>query len=158
MAEEKRFGFDTLAVHAGQRPDPVTDSRAVPINQFDVQFRKIGINARFVDIGNHEAVRKAIGPKTKCIFAETLGNPKIDVLDIEAVAKIAHDNGIPLVVDNTFASPYLCRPLEWGADIVVHSATKFICGHGTVIAGAIVDGGRFPWDNGNFPGMTEPSK
>src|SRR5207249_3411128 len=89
---------------------------------------------------------------------ETLGNPKIDVLDIEAVAKIAHDNGVPLVVDNTFASPYLCRPIDFGADIVVHSATKFICGHGTTMGGAIVDAGRFPWNNGKFPGMTEPSK
>src|SRR5437899_2911161 len=244
MKGDRQFGFDTLAVHAGQRPDPVTGARAVPIyqtsayvfedtdhaanlfalqrfgniysrimnpttavfeeriaalengigavatasgqaaqhialvslmdagdefvasstlyggtiNQFDVQFRKIGINARLVDIGNHDATRHAIGPKTKCIFAETLGNPKIDVLDIEAVAKIARDNGIPLVVDNTFASPYLCRPLDFGADIVVHSATKFICGHGTTMGGAIVDAGRFPWNNGKFPGMTEPSK
>jgi O-acetylhomoserine (thiol)-lyase len=128
------------------------------INQFDVQFRKIGINARFVDIGNHDAIRNAIGPKTKCIFAETLGNPKIDVLDIEAVAAIAHEHGIPLLVDNTFASPYCCRPIDWGADIVLHSATKFICGHGTTMGGAIVDAGRFPWNNGKFPGMTEPSK
>jgi O-acetylhomoserine (thiol)-lyase len=241
---EKRFAFDTLAVHAGQRPDPVTGARAVPIyqtsayvfedsdhaanlfalqrfgniysrimnptvaafeeriaalengigavatasgqaaqhialfslmeagdefvasstlyggtiNQFDVTFRKAGINARFVDIGDLAAVRRAIGPKTKCIFAETLGNPKIDVLDIEAMATLAHEHGIPLVVDNTFASPWCCRPIDWGADIVVHSATKFICGHGTTMGGVIVDAGRFPWDNGKFPGMTQPSK
>jgi O-acetylhomoserine (thiol)-lyase len=241
---EKRFGFDTLAVHAGQRPDPVTGSRAVPIyqtsayvfedsdhaanlfalqrfgniysrimnptvaafeeriaalengigavatasgqaaqhialfslmqagdefiasrtlyggtiNQFDVTFRKAGIEARFADIGDPGALRAAITPKTKCIFAETLGNPKIDVLDIEAIAALAHENGIPLVVDNTFASPYCCRPIDWGADIVVHSATKFICGHGTTMGGVIVDAGRFPWNNGKFPGMTEPSK
>jgi O-acetylhomoserine (thiol)-lyase len=91
-------------------------------------------------------------------YAEMIGNPTADVIDIEALAQLAHDNGVPLVVDNTFASPYLCRPLEWGADIVVHSATKFICGHGTAIGGVIVDSGRFPWDNGKFPGMTEPSK
>src|SRR6266478_3915699 len=206
MHGEKQFGFDTLAVHAGQRPDPVTGARAVPIyqtsayvfedtdhaanlfalqrfgniysrimnptvavfeeriaalengigaiatssgqaaqhialfslmgagdefiasttlyggtvNQFDVTFRKVGINPVFVNIGNHERIRRAITPRTKCIFAETLGNPKIDVLDIESVAKIAHDNGVPLVVDNTFASPYLCRPIDFGADIVVH--------------------------------------
>src|SRR5256714_3136102 len=206
MANEKHFGFGTQAVHAGQRPDPVTGSRAVPIyqtsayvfedtdqaanlfalqrfgniysrimnptvavfeeriaalengigavatasgqaaqhialfslmdagdefvsstslyggtiNQFDVTFRKVGINPVFVNIGNHDAIRSAIGPKTKCIFAETLGNPKIDVLDIEAVAKIAHDHGIPLIVDNTLASPHLSPPLDLGADIAVH--------------------------------------
>lgn len=242
--DEKRFGFNTMAVHAGQRPDPVTGSRAVPIyqtsayifedsdhaanlfalqrfgniysrimnptvavfeeriaalengigavatasgqaaqhialfslmdagdefvasstlyggtiNQFDVTFRKVGIHPTFVNISDLDAVRRAITPKTKCIFAETLGNPKIDVLDIEAAARIAHEHDIPLVVDNTFASPYCCRPIDWGADIVVHSATKFICGHGTTMGGVIVDAGRFPWDNGKFPGMTEPSK
>jgi O-acetylhomoserine (thiol)-lyase len=244
MAKEKQFGFGTQAVHAGQRPDPVTGSRAVPIyqtsayifedtdqaanlfalqrfgnvysrimnptvavfeeriaalengigavatasgqaaqhialfslmgagdefiasttlyggtvNQFDVTFRKVGINPVFVNIGDHDAIRRAVTPKTKCIFAETLGNPKIDVLDIEAVSAIAHDSGIPLVVDNTFASPYCCRPIDWGADIVLHSATKFICGHGTTMGGVIIDAGRFPWNNGKFPGMTEPSK
>ena len=240
----KEFGFDTLAVHAGQRPDPVTGARAVPIyqtgayvfedadhaanlfalqrfgniysrimnptvavfeermaalengigalatasgqaaqfitlftlmqagdefvssstlyggsfQQFDVSFRKLGINARFVDASDLDSWRSAITDKTKCLYAEIMGNPKIDVLDIEGVAKIAHEAGVPLIVDNTFASPYLCRPLDWGADIVVHSATKFICGHGTTIAGVIVDGGKFPWNNGKFPGMTEPSK
>lgn len=244
MADEKQFGFDTLAVHAGQRPDPVTGSRAVPIyqtsayvfedtdhaanlfalqrfgniysrimnptvavfeeriaalengigaiatasgqaaqhialmtlmeggdefvtsstlyggtiNQFDVTFRKLGVNARFVDAGDLNAWRRAITEKTKCLYAETLGNPKIDVLDIEAVANIAHEHGVPLVVDNTFATPYLCRPIDWGADIVLHSATKFICGHGTTMGGVIVEAGKFPWGNGRFPGMTEPSK
>ncbi len=242
--EDKRFGLDTLAVHAGQRPDPVTGSRAVPIyqtsayifedtdhaanlfalqrfgniysrimnptvgvfeervaalengigavatasgqaaqhlalftlmeagdefvssrslyggtyQQFDVSFRKVGINARFVDGSDLQQWRDAVTPRTKAFFAEVLGNPTIDVLDIEPLAELAHEVGVPLVVDNTFASPYLCRPLEWGADIVVHSATKFICGHGTAIGGVIVDAGRFPWDNGRFPGMTEPSK
>jgi len=242
--KDKRFGLDTLAVHAGQRPDPVTGSRAVPIyqtsayvfedtdhaanlfalqrfgnvysrimnptvgvfeervaalengigavatasgqaaqhltlftlmeagdefvasrslyggtyQQFDVSFRKVGINARFVDGSDLQQWRDAVTPRTKAFFAEMLGNPTIDVLDIEPLAELAHEVGVPLIVDNTFASPYLCRPLEWGADIVVHSATKFICGHGTAMGGVIVDAGRFPWDNGRFPGMTEPSK
>jgi O-acetylhomoserine (thiol)-lyase len=240
----RQYGFDTLAVHAGQRPDPVTGARAVPIyqtsayvfedtehaanlfalqrfgniysrimnptvavfeerlaalengigaiatasgqaaqhltiftlmqagdefvssrslyggsyQQFDVSFRKMGIDCVFVDGGDLDAWRRAITPKTRALYAETMGNPTIDVLDIEGVARIAHEAGVPLVVDNTFASPYLCRPLDWGADIVLHSATKFINGHGTAIAGVIVDSGRFPWDNGNFPGMVEPSK
>ena len=244
MDEDRQFGFDTLAVHAGQRPDPVTGSRAVPIyqtgayvfedtehaanlfalqrfgniysrimnptvavfeeriaalengigavatasgqaaqhlalftlmeagdefvssrslyggsfQQFDVSFRKVGINARFVDGADLDQWQAAVTPRTKAFYAETLGNPTIDLVDIEPLAQLAHENGVPLVIDNTFASPYLCRPLEWGADIVVHSATKFICGHGTAIGGVIVEAGRFPWDNGKFPGMTEPSK
>src|SRR5499433_909245 len=244
MHGEKQFGFDTLAVHAGQRPDPVTGARAVPIyqtgayvfedtdhaanlfalqrfgniysrimnptvavfeeriaalengigaiatasgqaaqhltifalmqagdefissrslyggsfQQFDVSFRKLGIETRFVDPLDLDQWKAAVTPRTKAFYAETLGNPLIDVIDIEALANLAHEVGVPLIVDNTFASPYLCRPLDWGADIVVHSATKFICGHGTAIAGVIVDGGRFPWDNGKFPGMTEPSR
>ena len=244
MAAEKQFGFDTLAVHAGQRPDPVTGARAVPVyqtsayvfedtdhaanlfalqrfgniysrimnptvavfeervaalengigavatasgqaaqhltiftlmqagdqfvssrslyggtfQQFDVSFRKMGIDCRFVDVDNLGQWQAAVTDRTKAFYVETIGNPQIDVADIQALAELAHKVGVPLVVDNTFASPYLCRPLEWGADIVVHSATKFICGHGTAIGGVIVDGGRFPWDNGRFPGMTEPSK
>src|ERR671937_752042 len=244
LSGSKEFGIETLAVHAGQRPDPVTGARAVPVyqtsayvfedtehaanlfalqrfgniysrimnptvavfeervaalengigaiatasgqaaqhltiftlmqsgdefvashslyggtyTQFDVTFRKAGINCVFVDGTDLDAWKRAITPKTKALFAEIMGNPKIDVLDVEALARLAHENDVPLIVDNTFASPYLCRPLEWGADVVVHSATKFICGHGTTIAGVIVDGGRFPWNNGKFPGMTEPSK
>ena len=128
------------------------------ISQFDVTFRKMGINTIFVDPDEPENFRRAITPKTKAIFAETLGNPVINVLDIEAVANIAHEAGIPLILDNTIPSPYLCRPIEWGADIVVHSATKFIGGHGTSIGGVLVESGKFPWDNGLFPGMVEPSK
>ena len=244
MAEDRKFGFNTRALHAGQRPDPATGARAMPIyqtssfvfddpehaahlfalqrfgniytrimnpttaafeervasleggvgalavasgqsaqfitlftllshgdeivasntlyggtyTQLDISFRKMGINTTFIDSSDVENFRKAITPKTKVLYAETIGNPKIDVLNIEAVAKIAHEAGLPLVVDNTFASPYLCRPMEWGADLVVHSATKFIGGHGTSIGGIIVDSGKFPWDNGKFPGMTEPSK
>ena len=127
------------------------------ISQFDVTFRKMGINTIFVDPDEPENFAAAITPKTKAIFAETLGNPVINVLDIEAVAAIARDAGIPLILDNTIPSPYLCRPFEWGADIVVHSATKFIGGHGTSIGGVVVESGKFPWDNGNFPSMVQPS-
>jgi O-acetylhomoserine (thiol)-lyase len=123
-----------------------------------VTFRRWGINTIFVDPDDPENFRRALTPKTKAIFAETLGNPVINVLDVEAVANIAHEAGIPLVVDNTIPSPYLCRPMDWGADIVVHSATKFIGGHGTSIGGVLVESGRFPWDNGNFPEMMEPSR
>ena len=243
MSDDHTFGFDTLLLHAGQRPDPTTGARAVPIyqstsfvfddtedaaalfalrkfgniytrimnptnavleeriatleggigglalasgqsaqamailslaeagdqivaaatlyggtyTQMDITFRKMGIDTVFVDPDDPENFRKAITPKTKLLYGETLGNPRINVLDIEAVADIAHEAGVPLMIDNTFATPYLCRPIEWGADIITHSATKFIGGHGTSIGGLIVDSGQFPWDNGKFPGMTEPS-
>jgi len=127
-------------------------------SQFDVSFRRLGIETTFVDIDDTDAIAAAIRPRTKLVYAETLGNPLINVLDIETVASVAHAAGIPLVVDNTFPTPYLCRPIEWGADIVVHSATKFIGGHGTSIGGVLVESGKFPWDNGKFPGMTEPSE
>lgn len=242
MTTERKPGFDTLALHAGQQPDPTTGSRAVPIyqttsyvfrdtehaanlfalkelgniytrimnptqdvfeqriaaleggvgalatasgqaaitfsiiniaesgdeivsaaslyggtyNLFSTTLPKLGIKVKFVDPSDPENFRKAITPKTKALYAETIGNPKGDVLDIEAVAKIAHENGVPLIIDNTFATPYLCRPIEFGADIVVHSCTKFIGGHGTSIGGIIVDGGKFDWANGKFPGLTEP--
>jgi O-acetylhomoserine (thiol)-lyase len=241
---DRKFGFETLCLHAGQLPDPTTGSRAVPIyqstayvfdstdhaaslfnlqtfgniytrimnptnavfeermaaleggrgalavasgmaaqmvailtimesgdelvssttlyggtySQFDVSFRKLGIETKFVNPDEPNNFRKAITKKTKAIFAETIGNPLINVLDIEAVANIAREARIPLIIDNTFATPYLCRPFEFGADIIVHSATKFICGHGTSIGGVIVESGKFPWDNGNFPVMMEPSK
>jgi O-acetylhomoserine (thiol)-lyase len=126
-------------------------------NLFSTTLPKLGIKVHFVDPSNPENFRSAINEKTKAIFAETIGNPKGDVLDIEAVAAIAHEHGIPLIVDNTFPSPYLLRPIEFGADIVVHSATKFIGGHGTSIGGIIVDGGKFNWKaSGRFPGLTEP--
>jgi O-acetylhomoserine (thiol)-lyase len=128
------------------------------VTQFDVSFRRLGIDTVFVDPDNPEDFRRAITPKTRCLYAETISNPRMNVLDIEAVAKVAHEANIPLVIDNTFASPYLCRPIEHGADIVVHSATKFIGGHGTSIGGVIVDSGKFPWDNGKFPHLTEASK
>ncbi len=121
-------------------------------------FPKMGITTTFVDPSVPENFANAIQPNTKAIYAETVGNPKLDTLDIEVVANIAHAHGIPLVIDNTFASPYLVQPLKWGADIVVHSATKFIGGHGTTIGGVIVDGGKFDWNNPKFPGFTEPDE
>ena len=125
--------------------------------QLDVNFRKLGINTIFVDPEVPENFARAITPKTKAIYAETMGNPSLNVLDIEPIAKIANDAGVPLFIDNTFVSPYLCRPFEWGAAIVVHSATKFIGGHGTTMGGLVVESGKFKWDNGRFPTMTEPS-
>jgi O-acetylhomoserine (thiol)-lyase len=127
-------------------------------SQFDVSFRRLGINTRFVDPADPENFRRAVTPRTRALYAEIIGNPLNNVLDIEGVAAVAGEHGVPLIVDNTFATPYLCRPMDFGADIVVHSATKFICGHGTSIGGVLVESGRFPWDNGNFPGMVEPSK
>ncbi|AIQ43754.1 homocysteine synthase [Paenibacillus sp. FSL R7-0312] len=126
-------------------------------NLFSTTLPKLGIKVHFVDSDNPENFRAAITDKTKALYAETIGNPQGNVLDIEAVAAIAHEHGIPLIVDNTFPSPYLLRPIEHGADIVVHSATKFIGGHGTSIGGIIVDGGKFDWKaSGRFPGLTEP--
>ncbi|MGQ9523784.1 MAG: homocysteine synthase [Armatimonadota bacterium] len=239
---DNNYHFDTLALHAGQQPDPTTGARAVPIyqttsycfrdsehaarlfalqetgniytrimnpttdvfekrmaaleggvgalatasgqaaetlallnivqagqeivssvslyggtyNLFHHTFPKLGITVRFVDPSDPENFRRAINERTRAVFAEILGNPKLDVLDIEAVAKISHDAGVPLVIDSTVATPYLCRPFEWGADIVIHSTTKFIGGHGTSIGGVIVDSGKFNWSNGKFPELTEP--
>ncbi len=241
---DRKFGFETLCIHAGQLPDPATGARAVPIyqtaayvfdsadhaaslfnlqtfgniysrimnptnavfeermaaleggraavgvasgmaaqlvalltilksgdeivssstlyggtyTQFDVNFRDLGITVNFVNPDDPGNFRKAITKKTKALFAETISNPLGNILDIEAVSKIARGAGVPLVIDNTFATPYLCKPIDYGADIIVHSATKFICGHGTSIGGVLIESGKFPWDNGNFPGMTEPSK
>jgi O-acetylhomoserine (thiol)-lyase len=239
---EKKPGFETIALHGGQKPDPTTGARAVPIyqttsfvfkdtthaanlfalkefgniysrimnptwdvleqrvaaleggvaalvassgqaaetlailniakagdhivsstslyggtyNLFHYTLPKLGIQTSFVDPGNFADFKRAITPRTRLIFAETLGNPKNDMLDIEAVAKVAHDAGIPLMIDNTVATPYLCRPFEYGADIVVHSMTKFIGGHGNSIGGVIVDSGKFNWGNGKFPELVEP--
>lgn len=125
-------------------------------NLFVHTMKKIGIKVHLVDGTKPEEFEKAITPKTKAIFAEMISNPQGDVLDIEAVAEIAHRHGLPLIVDATLTTPYLCRPLDYGADIVVHSATKFIGGHGTTIGGVIVDGGKFDWNNGKFPGLSEP--
>lgn len=243
MTDRHDYGFATRAIHAGQRPDPETGARALPIyattsfvfedaqnaadlfalqtygniytrignpttaafeermaslegglgavatasgqaaqliaaltlcqggdeivasrslyggtyTQFDVTLRRMGIDVSFVDQDDPENFQAEITDRTKLLYAETIGNPRADVLDIAAVAEIAHRNDIPLVIDNTFATPALCRPIEHGADIVVHSATKFLGGHGVAIGGVIVESGRFPFDNGKFAVMTEPS-
>jgi O-acetylhomoserine (thiol)-lyase len=125
-------------------------------NLFHYTFPKLGVGCKFVDQSNPENFRKAIDGKTRCIFLETIGNPRCDVPDFETIAKIAHEAGIPVIVDNTLASPYLCRPFDHGADVVIHSCTKFIGGHGTSIGGIIVEKGDFPWGNGRFPELTEP--
>jgi O-acetylhomoserine (thiol)-lyase len=241
--ERRQFGFETRQVHAGQRPDPNTGARAVPIyqttsyvfedpesaaayfnlqefgntysrimnptvaafeermanleggcgavafasgiaaqaaalftllqpgdhvvsssalyggtvNQFKHLLRKMNVGLTWVDPDDQAAWRGAIRENTKVLYGETIGNPAGNILDIEAVASIAHAHQIPLIVDNTFATPYLCRPIEWGADIVVHSATKFIGGHGTSIGGVVVDSGEFNWSNGRFPVIADPS-
>ena len=240
---DRKFGIETLCLHAGQIPDPATGARAAPIYQttsfvFDsaehaaslfnlqtfgnvysrisnptvavfeermaalengraalacatgqaaevtailtlaksgdhivsastlyggthtllgVNLAKLGIETTFVSPDDPENFRRAIRPSTKLLYAETLGNPLINIVDIEALARIAHEAGLPLVLDNTVPSPYLCRPLDWGADIVVHSATKYIGGHGTTMGGVIVESGRFDWGNGRFPEFTSPS-
>ena len=126
-------------------------------SQFAVTFARFGIDCTFVDPDDSANFRAALRPNTKAVFAETIANPRLNVLDIEGVAAIAHEHGVPLVVDNTLASPYLCQPIRHGADIVVHSVTKYLGGHGTTMGGVLVESGRFPWDNGKFPGMVEPS-
>ena len=239
----RQFGFETRQVHAGQRPDPNTGARAVPIfqttsyvfedpesaaayfnlqefgntysrimnptvavfeermanleagsgavafasgiaaqaaalftllqpgdhvvsssalyggtvNQFKHLLRKMNVALTWVDPDDPAAWRGAARDNTKLFYAETIGNPAGNVLDIETIAAIAHEHALPLIVDNTFATPYLCRPIEWGADIVVHSATKFIGGHGTSIGGVVVDSGTFNWSNGRFPVVAQPS-
>ncbi|MDV7765268.1 O-acetylhomoserine aminocarboxypropyltransferase/cysteine synthase family protein [Peribacillus sp. CSMR9] len=125
-------------------------------NLFENTLPKYGIKVKFVSPDDPENFKRAITPRTKAIFAETIGNPSLRVLDIEAVADIAHEAGIPLIIDNTFATPYLCRPIDFGADIVIHSATKWILGNGTTLGGVIVDGGKFDWNSPNYPGFTEP--
>jgi O-acetylhomoserine (thiol)-lyase len=243
MAEETKQHLGTLAVHAGQTPDPATGSRAVPIyqttsyvfqdadhaarlfglqefgniytrimnpttdvfekrvaaleggaaalatasgqaaetlaitnlanagdeivsttslyggtyNLFHYTLPKLGIQVKFVDADDFDGLRKAITPKTRAVYTETLGNPKLDIADVETLAKIAHENGLPLIIDNTSATPALLRPIEWGADIVVESATKFIGGHGTSIGGVIVDAGKFDWKaSGRFRDFVDP--
>ncbi|HEY4268091.1 MAG TPA: bifunctional o-acetylhomoserine/o-acetylserine sulfhydrylase [Galbitalea sp.] len=153
----------TYAVlNIAQSGDHIVSSSSIyggTYNLFKYTLKKLGIEVTFVeDQDDAEEWAAAIRPNTKLLFAETIGNPKINVLDIALVAAVAHENGVPLIVDNTIATPYLIRPFEYGADIIVHSATKFLSGHGTVIAGAIVDGGKFEWSKNveKFPGLTEP--
>jgi O-acetylhomoserine (thiol)-lyase len=140
--------------------DHVVSSSALyggTVNQLKHLLGKMSVELTWVDPADPEEWRRAVGPRTKAFFAETIGNPGGNVLDISTVATVAHENGLPLIVDNTFATPYLCRPFEWGADIVVHSATKFIGGHGTSIGGLVVESGEFDWSNGRFPVIADPS-
>ena len=127
------------------------------VSMLAVNLRKLGIETSFVDVTSPDAFAAAMRPNTRAVFAESLGNPSLAVLDIAAVAEVAHAHGVPLIVDNTVPSPFLCNPIRHGADIVAHSATKYLAGHGTTLGGVIVESGKFPWDNGKFPGMTEPS-
>jgi O-acetylhomoserine (thiol)-lyase len=127
------------------------------VSMLAVNLKKLGITTTFVDAGSPEAFAAAMKPNTRAVFAESLGNPSLQLLDIQAVADVAHAHGVPLIVDNTVPSPFLCSPIRFGADIVVHSATKYLAGHGTTLGGVMVESGKFPWDNGKFPGMTEPS-
>lgn len=151
------YTFENLA----QQGDHIVAAKNIYGGTFNLLLHTLpqyGITTTFVDIFDYAEVKAAIQDNTKAIFIETLGNPNSDVVDIEAVAKIAHEAKIPLVVDNTFATPYLVRPIEYGADIVVHSATKFIGGHGTTIGGVIIDGGKFDWEaSGKFASLTEPN-
>lgn len=128
------------------------------VGQLGIGFERLGIETTFVDPGDPENFARAMRPETRVVFGETLGNPLVNVLDIAAIADVAHAHGVPLIIDNTVASPYLCNPLDLGADIVVHSATKYIGGHGTTMGGVLIESGRFPWDNGKFPDMVEPSR
>jgi O-acetylhomoserine (thiol)-lyase len=150
----------TLAcLNVAQTGDEIVSSASLyggTYNLFHYTFPKMGIDVKFVDPSNVDNFKKAITPQTKAVFAETIGNPKLDTLDIEVVAKVAHDAGLPLIIDNTAASPYLVRPIDFGADVVMHSTTKFIGGHGTSIGGIIVDSGKFNWGNGKFPQFSEP--
>ncbi len=127
------------------------------VTMLAVNLKKFGIETTFVDATDAAAFAAAMRPNTRAIYAESLGNPSLVVLDIAAIADVAHAHGVPLIVDNTVPSPFLCNPLVLGADIVVHSATKYLAGHGTTLGGVVVESGRFAWDNGKFPGMTEPS-
>ncbi|TKI25002.1 homocysteine synthase [Bacillus pumilus] len=169
---ELEGGIGALAVSSGQAAttysilniagagDEIVSSSSLyggTYNLFAHTLKKLGITVKFVDSSNLEELEASITDKTKAVYAESIGNPKGDILHIEAISAIAHKHHIPLIVDNTLASPYLLRPIEFGADIVVHSATKFIGGHGTSIGGVIVDSGKFPWaDSDKFKGLTEP--
>ena len=151
------YAIQNIAV-AGDHIVSSTNLYGGTYNLFANTLKEQGITTTFVDPSNPENFEKAIQPNTKLLYAETLGNPNSDIIDIEAISAAAHKHGIPLIVDNTFATPYLLRPIEHGADVVVHSATKFIGGHGTVMGGVIVDSGKFDWaQNDKFPGLSKPN-
>ncbi len=144
-----------------QKGDHIVAARTLyggTYTQLAVTFAQFGIDASFVDGDDPGEFAAAIRDSTKAVYVETIGNPQLNVVDLEAIAAVAHAAGVPLVVDNTLASPYLCRPFEHGADIVIHSVTKYLGGHGTTMGGIVVESGRFPWNNGRFPQMTEPSR
>ncbi|HEX3000689.1 MAG TPA: homocysteine synthase [Armatimonadota bacterium] len=151
---------ETLALlNVAQAGDEIVASSSLyggTYTLFRYTLARLGITVKFVDATDPQNFARAITPRTRALYAEILGNPHLNVLDIEAVAKVGREHGVPLIVDNTFASPYLVNPIRWGANVVIHSATKFIGGHGTTIAGVIVDGGNFDWNNGKFPQFTEP--
>lgn len=164
-------GVGALALASGQAAETIgilnlagtgdniissTDLYGGTYNLFHHTLPKMGITTRFVDARDFAGFRKAIDDRTRAVFLELIGNPKLDMLDLEQIAAIAHEQGVPVIVDSTTATPYLCRPFEWGADIVVHSATKYLGGHGTSIGGLLVDSGKFDWTNGRFPEFTEP--
>ena len=151
------YAIQNIAV-AGDHIVSSTNLYGGTYNLFANTLKEQGLSVTFVDPEEPENFRKGIRPNTKLIYAETLGNPNSDVIDLEAIAKVAHENGIPFIVDSTFATPYLLRPIEHGADIVVHSATKFIGGHGTVMGGVVIDSGKFDWaQNDKFPGLSKPN-
>ncbi len=144
-------------LHAGDHVVAAGALYGGSVTLLSVNLRKFGISCTFVDGSSADAFAAAVQPNTRAIYAESLGNPSMLVLDIAAIAEVAHAHGLPLIIDNTVPSPFLCNPIAHGADIVVHSATKYLAGHGTTLGGVIVESGKFPWDNGKFPGMTEPS-
>src|SRR5262249_26264791 len=151
----------TALLTLAKNGDHIVSSRTLyggTYTQFAVSFADFGIETSFVDADDPENFRRALKANTKAVYAETIGNPQLNVVDLAALAKIAREAGVPLVVDNTMASPFLCRPIEHGADIVIHSATKYLGGHGTTMGGAVVESGQFYWGNGKFPQMTTPSR
>src|SRR5215471_1349549 len=151
----------TALLTLAQNGDHIVAARTLyggTYSQFAVTFAQFGVDVSFVDSSDPENFRRALKPNTKALYAETIGNPQLNVLDIAAVAAIAREVGVPLIIDNTLASPYLCRPIEHGADIVIHSATKYLGGHGTTMGGVLVESGKFDWANGKFPQMTTPSR
>jgi O-acetylhomoserine (thiol)-lyase len=160
LAAASGHGAQTMAILTlCQQGDHIVSSSRLyggTFNQFNYTFPRLGIDVTFVDPGDPEAFAAAIRPNTKIIYGETLGNPDITVFPFAEVAEIAEAHGAPLFIDNTFATPYLCRPIAWGANVVTHSTTKFLGGHGTTIGGVIVDGGNFDWGNGRFPAFTTP--
>lgn len=160
LATASGQGAETVAIlNLAKSGDEVVSSASLyggTYNLFHYTLPKMGIKVQFVDPGDPENFSRAITPKTRLLYGETVGNPKLDVLDLEAVAEVAHSAGLPLMIDNTFYTPYLCRPFEHGVDIVVHSTTKWLGGHGLAIGGIIVDSGHFDWTNGKFPDLVEP--